>query len=414
MASTLPLADRLRRGIARINEGAGVSDQAALLPLRRSLESTLARLAPGNTMMSTPFRFQLTGSKPLLFQGTEALPLEPGKILLMLNGVGVELQSGESLYLDGELAAWVLRPEVTLTDNNLRQADINLKSLGTGRDRDHAAAEAAETMKVRLRSRLTRLVTALQAAQMGSAGGAAAPLPTAVLEMTPIPAVRDTTPPPAPAPVVVAPPPPAPPAPAAPTSAPVLPAVPEPEEPAPPEPLLARALQKLLKAIEGSGFKCAVVGDVGGRAYGSTLPLRRLELLVSFEGPQRDNVLSAARAEGFQPAPDDEPLHFQHVDDARGDVARVDILQAVSPFQRQVLARSQASAILGTPTRVATCEDLILLRAGTKSLADWRRVVELLRVTSGTLDGVYLKKEAEANRVFNRVKAAVQQSRAQG
>jgi len=161
-----PLSDRLKKGLVRIDaEAPGGMDAEALGGLRRSLARTIARLEPGSSAPVAVFRFQLTGGKSLLFQGNEALPLEPSRLGRLLNSVEVQLQSGENLELDGALAAWLIRPEVNITDTNLRQADEKLRSLKSVRERDHSASQVADSLKIRLRSRLTQLVGALQAAQ---------------------------------------------------------------------------------------------------------------------------------------------------------------------------------------------------------------------------------------------------------
>jgi hypothetical protein len=169
MSDSATFAGRLRKGLVRIDgEAAGSLDAEALAALRRSLERTLARLEPGHDVTNATFRFQLTGGRPLLFQGEEALPLEPDRLSRLLNSMEVELCSGESLELDGELTAWLIRPEVNLADTNLRHAEESLRNLRSVRERDHSAFQTADSLKTRLRSRLTQLVSALQAAQRDS------------------------------------------------------------------------------------------------------------------------------------------------------------------------------------------------------------------------------------------------------
>jgi len=166
MPDPLTFVERMKKGLLSIEQQVpGGCDEEALEPLYLSLERTIARLAPGNSLTPAAFRFQVTGGKALLFQGNEALPLEPTRLLQLLNAIQLNLQPGEILELDGALAAWLLRPEINVTDTNLRQADTSLRTIKTGRDRDHAAAQSAESTKVRLRSRLTQLVSALQSAQ---------------------------------------------------------------------------------------------------------------------------------------------------------------------------------------------------------------------------------------------------------
>lgn len=166
MPEAVSFANRLRKGLVRIDaEAPGGWDAEALAALRRSLDRTLSHLEQGNGAGTDAFRFQLTGGKPLLFHGSEALPLEPDRLCRLLNSMDIELLSAECLELDGELAAWLIRPEVSATDTNLRHAEENLRGLRSARDRDHSASQVADSLKIRLRSRLTQLVSALNAAQ---------------------------------------------------------------------------------------------------------------------------------------------------------------------------------------------------------------------------------------------------------
>lgn len=165
MAQLTPFDVRLKKGIVRIDaQPPGGQEAEVLVGLRRSLERTLARLAVVGSAMSA-FRFQISGGRGLLFQGTLALPLEPARLSRLLGSMDVELFYGDILDLDGELAGWLIRPEITATDTQLRQAEDTLRRMANPRERDHSAYQVADSLKVRLRSRLTQLVGALQAAQ---------------------------------------------------------------------------------------------------------------------------------------------------------------------------------------------------------------------------------------------------------
>src|SRR6187399_1314152 len=116
------LAERLRNSLVKIDsESGGMYEGDALKNLRRSVEMTLVRLEGGAEL--TQFKFQNTGGKPLLVQGIEALPVEPERLFSLLNAMDIFLQPGESLDLDGGMAAWLIRPEVNQLDSNVRQAE---------------------------------------------------------------------------------------------------------------------------------------------------------------------------------------------------------------------------------------------------------------------------------------------------
>lgn len=160
------LSLRLNKGLNRIDaQTPGGSEAEALGPLRRSLVRTIARLESGSADTKCVFHFRLTGGRPLLFQGSNALPLEPDRLSQLLLSMEVRLDFGEDLDLDGGVAAWLIRPELNATDTKLRQAEEKLRGLRLARDRDGSLLQATDTLKVRLRSRLTQLVGALQAAQ---------------------------------------------------------------------------------------------------------------------------------------------------------------------------------------------------------------------------------------------------------
>jgi hypothetical protein len=379
MPGPAPFADRLKKGMVRIeNLAAGIQDEEAMEPLYRSLELTLARQLPGKPLPPASFRFQVTGGKAILFQGKEALPMEPSKLVQLLNAAEVELQPGETIDVVGTLAAWVLRPEINTTDNNLRQADLSLRGMKQGRDRDHAAAQSAESTKIRLRSRMTQLVSALQMAQKEAEAASAGP------------DAAGKSPEPAPPP-------------------PPKPAAPALDKPPTPE-VLAEALSKILAAIRRSNVKAAAVGEIAFQIWGSKRPAQRVELLISSGFSQRETVLGAARAEGFQQAPNRGPLNLRFPKPELGCAAPLDLVEATNPFQKQVLNRAQPGSIFEIEIPIATREDMVLLRVGSEIPADRERVVELLRDTQG-MDAGYLKKEAMAGGLMDALKDAWTQAK---
>jgi hypothetical protein len=415
MADGSSFLDRLRNGLARIDaEAEGVWDADALKTLRRSVELTLSRLETG--VESARFRFQNTGGKPLLFQGNEALPMEPERLFSLLNAMEIALLPGEALDLDGGMAAWLIRPEVNETDSNLRQAEEQLKLLKLNRDRDHGATQAADSARIRLRSRLTQLVGALQMANNPSAG----PIPAVKTDREP--ALR-AVPPPAPKQEPAVPPPPPPPK----KETAVRPAPPPPPaEPAPPAPaparkedkvaseVLGKALRKIVAAIQGLGFKSVVIGDVAHLSWGSRMPVRGIEILLAIGQTQRETMVSAARGEGLFPASDRGPLCLRFIDPKLGMTADVELIEATFPYHREVIARAKPDFVLGTELRVASCEDLIVLRARSKEPGHRESVIDLLRICANRIDSGYLKRAAQAFGVLDRLKSAWQEAKTPG
>jgi hypothetical protein len=176
----------------------------------------------------------------------------------------------------------------------------------------------------------------------------------------------------------------------------------------------AKALRKVLAAIEGSGFKAVAIGESGYQSWGSKTAAQKVELLISSNEAQRETVLGAARGEGLQQAPGGIPLNLRFNDAKTGGAANVDLVEANTPYLKQIMTRAQPGAVFNVQVKVATCEDLIILRAGSSVPGHPESVIELLRGTAGRIDGAYIKKEAEAAGVFTQLKTLWQQAKQQG
>lgn len=427
-------AERLRNGLAKIDgeSGGGLYEGDALATLRRSVVLTLARLEQG--VESTPFKFQNTGGKPLLLQGIEALPLEPERLFSMLNAMDIHLQPGEALDLDGGLAAWLIRPEVNATDSNCRQAEESLRVLKLNREsRDHAAVQAADSVRIRLRTRLVQLVGALgMANKIAENPGPAVKIdrPTTVRPKEET-AVRPAPPPP-PKPETAVRPAPSPPPPKTETAvrpAP-LPSVAPPEgakegappvEAAPPEPtgpsaeVLGLALRRIMAVVDGCGFKSAVISDVAHLSWGFTeFPVWSIELIVGLEEKEREPFLSAARGEGLYLASGSSgSVSLRYVDKKAGTTADVEVIFATTPAYLEIVNRAKPDYVLNAQVRVASCEDLIVLRCGSEENGHRDSVIHLLRTCAARIDPTYLKAMAQKFDVLDELKSAWQEAKKQ-
>ena len=168
-----------------------------------------------------------------------------------------------------------------------------------------------------------------------------------------------------------------------------------------------KALRKITAAVEGMGHKAVAIGAIARQSWGSKREPEGVELLVSSGEAQRDAILGAARGEGLQQSPE-SPLRLRYTDAKLGATVNVELVEAATPFQKQVIARAQRGNVIATQMPVATCEDLILMAT------DRAVIVELLRGNAGRIDGAYLKSEAEAAGVFDQVKSAWQEAKRQG
>ena len=174
----------------------------------------------------------------------------------------------------------------------------------------------------------------------------------------------------------------------------------------PPE-ALRKALSKITAALEGSGHKPVAIGAIARQAWGAKRAAEGLELLTPSGAAHRDAILGAARGEGFRQEPG-AALRLTLNDTKVGTTVSVDVIEAATPFHAQVIGRAQPGVVAGMNMKVATCEDLLLLSPEREAL------IELLRANAGRIDGAYLKREAEAAGIFDRIKAAWQEAKAQG
>jgi hypothetical protein len=172
--------------------------------------------------------------------------------------------------------------------------------------------------------------------------------------------------------------------------------------------LLLKSLRKIVAALQGVGHPPVAIGDLAQKAWGSKRAPRGVHLLVASGEAHRGAILSAARGEGLQQEPGPSPLALKYTDAKLGASAGIDIIEAATPFQKQVVGRAQPADVLQVYMPLATVDDVILLGVAS---GDREAVVELLRANAGRIDAGYLKKEAEAAGTFDQLKSAWQEAR---
>jgi hypothetical protein len=172
--------------------------------------------------------------------------------------------------------------------------------------------------------------------------------------------------------------------------------------------VVSKALRKIVAAVEGVGHKAIAIGAIASQAWGSSKAAGGVELLISSGEGQREAVLGAARGEGLRQRAGGTPLNLEYTDAKLGGTAPVDLVEAATSLHRQIIARAQRAPVLGMSMLLATCDDLILLRA---AAGDHASLVELLRAHAARIDAAYLKREAETAGTFATLKAAWQEAR---
>ncbi|MBV8881220.1 MAG: hypothetical protein JO332_14740 [Planctomycetaceae bacterium] len=178
--------------------------------------------------------------------------------------------------------------------------------------------------------------------------------------------------------------------------------------------ILQKGLRKVLAAIEGSGFKATAIGGIARLSWGSKLPVLGVDLLVPTGEAQRATIQGAARGEGCQTVSGAGPLSFRFSDAKLNASTPIEILEATTPFHKQVLERAKPRVFLQMQLNAASVEDLILFCAASGTPADKESMIELLRGYAGTMDAAYVKKEAQAAGSFDALKAAWAEAKARG
>ncbi len=186
-----------------------------------------------------------------------------------------------------------------------------------------------------------------------------------------------------------------------------------------PSAIVILTLRRMLAALNGMGHVPALVGTLAHNAWGCASQIREVQLLTPSSEAQRPGILGAARGEGFRQPDVAAPVsaasfRLSYTDAKLAATAELEVLEAATPFLKQVLSRAQRRPVFGVEVTLASVEDLILMRAGSANAADQEDVIGLLHAGAGRIDAAYLKKEAEAAGVFDAVKRAWQEAKKRG
>ncbi len=176
--------------------------------------------------------------------------------------------------------------------------------------------------------------------------------------------------------------------------------------------VLYQGLRKMCMALQGMRRNPVVIGALAQQAWGVAAEAVGVDLLIPAGEEHRQSIFGAARGEGIQQATETPiltrdktaTLRFKYRE-AGGEVG-IDLLEASTPYLAQVHKRASERGVMKLPLPTATVEDLILMRALSGLAADHAAMVALLRHHAGRMDAPYVKKEAEAAGVMDKVKAA--------
>jgi predicted nucleotidyltransferase len=135
-----------------------------------------------------------------------------------------------------------------------------------------------------------------------------------------------------------------------------------------------------------------------------------IDLLVQVPDPTLDRLLATAAASGLTwdpdalPEPGEEGLLRLRQESPDGALD-VDVLYANDPATARVLSRATTVRVLGFDLRVASVEDLVLMKLEANRPQDLEDVLALVDAAGTTLDRAYLQRCAVELDLVDRVRA---------
>jgi hypothetical protein len=163
----------------------------------------------------------------------------------------------------------------------------------------------------------------------------------------------------------------------------------------PPEPThLADALTALMRWLVGEGIDGAVIGGVAASILGRPRLTRDVDAVILAEDHGWDRLLDSAARYGMVPRIDDplelaqraRVLLFRH----EGSGVDLDISLGGLPFEREVVARSSIARLGSVEIRLATAEDVVIMKALARRPRDLADIESILDVQSGIVLGVFV------------------------
>jgi hypothetical protein len=135
-----------------------------------------------------------------------------------------------------------------------------------------------------------------------------------------------------------------------------------------------------------------LIGGLAMAAWGEPRATLDVDLSVWIEPDRQESTLKRLFG-SFQALPRDP---FRFASEARvcpllsSNGVRIDVVLGVLPFERDAIARARTLAIGGRSVRVASVEDLLLMKLVSERPRDREDAERLLRRFGGTLDREYL------------------------
>jgi len=155
---------------------------------------------------------------------------------------------------------------------------------------------------------------------------------------------------------------------------------------------IEEALAGITAFLDELSIPYMLIGGLAMAAWGEARATLDVDLSVWIEPDRQESTLKRL-FRSFQALPQDP---FRFASQTRvcpllsSNGVRIDVVLGVLPFERDAIARARTLAIGGRTIRVASVEDLLLMKLVSERPRDREDAERLLRRFGGTLDREYL------------------------
>ena len=156
------------------------------------------------------------------------------------------------------------------------------------------------------------------------------------------------------------------------------------------------------RAVRAAGFEPVLIGGIAIQKHGRIRQTKDADFLALLEEADFERVFREAEAVGLRRDPkrpilrlgEDVILRLLYEDPKFGIEVRVDVIRAGTGFLRAVVERAEATDVFGLSLKIATCEDLILLKLLAGRAIDRADAADLVGLNRDRLDWGYLRDRA--------------------
>ena len=175
--------------------------------------------------------------------------------------------------------------------------------------------------------------------------------------------------------------------------------------------IVLEALTEAVKAIEDESLDYCLFGGLAIQAYKRIRSTMDVDLLIAIDEEEKHNFIAKLQKKGFKfdmkkavvKINDFEFMRCVYTDKKYQIDVFVDFVTVKTEFQKQVLRRKQRLNVFGLKLNIASCEDLILLKAFSGRPLDLSDVDVLIAENISSLNKDYLKENAKKLGIERRI-----------